>query len=530
MADEQQLINDYDDEIDLKDLLRSMFATVNWVVLALVVVAAGFWSLQILTNYVKPTIHSYTARVNLVFSGVQNGQYPNGSAFSINDIIAPAVLNKVYDQNGLEEFIDRKDFVSAFSVQPYTPDRQLILSKYRDRLEARNLSNAEIQELQDRLSAELAKAASDSAAISFASAEADKIPDEMIRKFMRDVPGEWARHMVENIGVLDFDIEVYSDKVINEELLADIDYLIAFEMLLDRVDLLKENVDKIKEMPNGRVAVDDESGFSVPDLDKAITDIRRYRMGPLINPIRSLGIAKDPDVVQLYFENQLRELNRDRQLLQDRQQNVQDAFANYAKYQEGGPERADTATGGISSGSMIPQFGSEFLDRIVEMTNAGADIDYRQKLNDQQLAVANQLAETDSEIDRINDILASIQDGETAVHPLRESYAEQVEVELPKIVAQLRDYFQISNRIYEKLSREDLGGAGFMFRFADGEVDYSVSRNILSWANLRLFLILCFLTVVIVVPAAMIRNSMRADHGERRASSTDAVETAHSDA
>ena len=37
----------------------------------------------------------------------------------------------------------------------------------------------------------------------------------------------------------------------------------------------------------------------------------------------------------------------------------------------------------------------------------------------------------------------------------------------------------------------------------------SESHNILSPANLRLYLIICFLTIVLVVPAAMIRDAMR---------------------
>ena len=41
-----------------------------------------------------------------------------------------------------------------------------------------------------------------------------------------------------------------------------------------------------------------------------------YAITPLINPIRTLGIAKDADNVNLYFQNELRELARSTNVLE----------------------------------------------------------------------------------------------------------------------------------------------------------------------------------------------------------------------
>lgn len=505
MAEEDQ----YADEIDLKELLRSVFATKNWVIVSLVILTAGYWGFQTAMNFVKPTVHAYSSRVNLVFDGIEDGEYPNETSFSINDIISPAVLNTVYDRNNLNEFIRRKEFVSAFSVAPYAPDRQLILNKYRSRMDTRNLGSTELEELQQRLNDELRQATSDSAVITFSSTEADNIPQQMIEKIMREVPAEWAQHMVDDVGVLRFDAAMYSEKVVEEDLLASADYLIAFEILRSRVSLLKQNVEQIKQMPNGLVVVDEESGFSVPDLDKAISDIQRYRIGPLVNPVRKLGITRRAEVVELYFQNELTELQREKQLLQDKRRNVRRAYTDYASSGVGSRQQDEETSGGFGTGSMIPQFGSDFLDRIVEMTKANDDIAYRQKLNDEQLEISNDLADLDGEIERIEDTLAALRGTNDTSQEVREQYAGQIESELPVIVDQLKRYFQISNRLYDRLSRENLGGAGFIFRYADGQIDYSASRDILNQSNLRLYLILCFLAAVVVVPAVMIRNAMR---------------------
>jgi hypothetical protein len=61
-----------------------------------------------------------------VFDGADDNQYPNGTRFNINDLIAPVILREVYDKNSLQQLITHKAFVSAFSVDPYTPDREFI--------------------------------------------------------------------------------------------------------------------------------------------------------------------------------------------------------------------------------------------------------------------------------------------------------------------------------------------------------------------------------------------------------------------
>ena len=64
----------------------------------------------------RPSHQAATLGVRLLFTGVENGQYPNGMRFSPQDIVATSVLQQVYNQNHLESFIKFDDFKSSFSV------------------------------------------------------------------------------------------------------------------------------------------------------------------------------------------------------------------------------------------------------------------------------------------------------------------------------------------------------------------------------------------------------------------------------
>ena len=87
------------------------------------------------------------------------------------------------------------------------------------------------------------------------------MPEELIQKVLRDVPQEWSRHMINDKGVERHDVTFYSGSVVNEDLVNSLDYLIGFEIVLDRLLLLEQNIDTLKSLPNGRVVVDEVTGY-----------------------------------------------------------------------------------------------------------------------------------------------------------------------------------------------------------------------------------------------------------------------------
>jgi len=504
----QQADSDLKDEVDLQDLLRAVLDTRVWAITALVVVALIYWAVIVVVNLVKPEVYRYESRIEFVFSGVHEQQYPNGSPYSLSDLIAPVVLNTVYEKNKLEDFLDRQVFVGSFTIEPYTPEREFILEKYSNLLGNKSLSPPEIEELQSKLDSELKMSALDSATLVFSSSGSSGIPKEMIKTLLREIPAEWSRHMIDDRGVIRSDKQIYTSKVVDTVMVDRLDYLIMFEVILERLRLLEENIDTIKSMPNGLVVIDNNSGLGLPDLERAAEDMRRYQIGPLLNPIRTLGIAKDVQTVELYFNNELAELSRDSKILTAKKSNVEKAYNNYIQFDMASGSKAGD---GLSTGSIIPQFGAEFLDRIMELTNMGADLEYRQGLNNQLLSLANELADADGERDRIEQLINALKgkQGELVTTSLRSSYEDKLLEELPRLLDQLKTYFDICTRLYLKLSTDQLGSAGELYRHADGEVDIYVSNNVLNFANFRLFFIVCFLALVIVVPISMIRNNLK---------------------
>lgn len=72
-----------------------------------------------------------------------HAQYPNGKPFSFTDIVAPAVLEKVYRVNGLEQTVKFDDFCDLVKVGGIDCERAKIDAEYRAKLNKRNLTSAD---------------------------------------------------------------------------------------------------------------------------------------------------------------------------------------------------------------------------------------------------------------------------------------------------------------------------------------------------------------------------------------------------
>jgi len=496
-----------DDEINLVEFLRQLLATRTHVAIAVLAVTALFWLFVVLVNFASPTVQSSSINVFLTFEGAGNGAYPNGRNFSVNDLISPVVLNGVYDENNVAEYMTRQDFLSGFTATPYAPYTEVIKRKYAMQLENDKQTPADIDRLQQDLSNELNQATSQGATVTFSTSR--NVAPELTSQLLRSVPEVWADHMINKLGVLRFDRKIYSAKAIDQELVKSMDYLISFEFLQDKLALLNQNIAEILVMPNGRLVRDEESGLSAPDLSLAASDLDLYRILPIITPIRKLGIAREPAVVKIYFEHKLLEHERARRLASRRGSNLESAYLQYDTQQ---PTRDQSGvSGGIMQpgGGMIPQIGSEFLDKIVEMTSAGIDTRFRQQLTERQIELANEVSRIEIEIKRVQEILTSLGHSDSGQTELRALYTKRADEEIPLVIDRLSNYFDVSNRLHEQLSHTSLGNTGSLFQFSDGEIEEASTGAILSIPNFRLYLILLFVAGVCVVPLSMSWRALR---------------------
>ncbi len=155
------------------------------------------------------------------------------------------------------------------------------------------------------------------------------------------------------------------------------------DLLRQRGRLIRDNVEQIEARPFGNAARDPATNLSARDVGRLLTDLEDYTLKQLTAPVLSLGIAKNPEVVNLYYRSRLEELQREKQTLASKAQVLEVANKNYQGLVGGGstaPAQPGTNGQFPPSSTVIPQFGDAFLDRIIQLSQKGGDTEFRQKL------------------------------------------------------------------------------------------------------------------------------------------------------
>lgn len=498
----------YDDEIDLGALFLSLWATRVRVLVAILLVSALF-ALYIGMNYFTSfkTVR-YSNVFSLNFEGLSEGKFPNGSRFQISDLLNNTVLSRVHKQNNLgEQGVTLEEFRRALVVQPYAPNVDLIREKYSKRLADKKLDAAKISDIEADLARELKAARSSSLQLIMTLPQSNALPNHVADKVLLDLANVWADQAIFEKGVLKPELPVYSERVFDNKRLESLDYLLAINLVNDSIKLVRENIQELQGQPNAATLLDEESGYTLADLDLAFRNIADYDIRQLVDPIEEMGISRNENMIEVYYERRLAELQQDKAMWQDRARAVRNVLKSYSD------ELADGVSSHAAAGvaTMGPQLGDAFLDRLLEVSRQGDDMEFRQSLTREILKFENKSIDTDQEIMNTQRTLQAIQSqrvngvDSTA---LRQGYIKQVEAELPVLLEQLRDLTRVMNRLYDKQGLLQAGNTGELIAAEGGSYRVSTDK-LLNKLQLKLYAVLMFLTFVLSMFGSLLHDWMR---------------------
>ena len=124
--------NPEEDEIDLKGLVLMVWRIrVVWII-SMVIVSLLFWGWWSIKQMNSLTPLTYHLPIQLNFEGIERGSYPNNSPFNQSELLAPNVIQSVFEQNNLDQYgISLSEFSTQVRVTPYAIEIHLIQEKYR---------------------------------------------------------------------------------------------------------------------------------------------------------------------------------------------------------------------------------------------------------------------------------------------------------------------------------------------------------------------------------------------------------------
>ena len=482
------------------------------VLFALVSVVVVFVAFLITRYFDGNKVVTYRQVFDLTFEGLNDGRFPNGTPFLVSDIINPQVVERVYRENNLAgQGVSLADFHHAVNIEPYAPDYFAILQRYRERLNNRDLEVSEIAALESRMRNELNAATGSSVMLSL-QFPAETLAQGQAEKLLTNITQVWAQRAIEDKGVLKLNLPLYTARIFNEERFRNLDYPVGIELLLKNIDLLQQNISSLKKEPNATSVVDDETGYSLEDLQKAIQDVADYDLRRLADPIKELGLARNPDFVKLFYSSRLQELWLQKYVWEQRAEVTRQVLGSYSGTTGHGRDGSIAATAmanTMTPNALTPLLGDAFLDRLLDLSHQDEDLVYRQELTRQILDYENEVLDVKHAIAEIQITLNTLDH-----KPQNNSdYAREIEAQLPRLLSTLRGYAEVVDRLYETLSRQAVGTVSELIQPQRGSFQ-KIAAQPVTGTDIKTLAALLVLILFGTVFISLIVDSLRTSVGE----------------
>lgn len=499
------------DEIDLRELFAAIWETRVPVVLTVLGFSVLFWIVAIVSGAQQQAVYSWEARIQFTFDGVEDGRYPNGTEFSVNDLLSPVVIRTVFDRNGLSDFgLTLAEFSSGLAIATESPTRAFIVARYQSLLERPDLVRGEIQELEQEFSAALQRASRGQALLTLTLHE-DLFPsdsvvsDELAGKVLMDIPRIWVESLREEGGPFSERITLYGPEVL-DPLFVQSDALLHVDILEEQFRRLWENIDQLDSLPNSGLVRDPETGLRLRDIRAWLSALHRenfknLRHHSLVYAARS---ADSIDEVQ----RRMNEMRQERDLLERRADLSYEAMSVYSGDWNGMGELQDDApedAGPFSRRRDVYYPSEHLLEQLMRIRPGGEDAQFRQELVQQGLSYRLEAAELDMQIAELERLVGSTTN---RTRLSASAMQEELKDDLSGIESRLVGLFETVDRIATEIAAERLDGLQSIVQVISPSTA-SVSAQILTRSNFRRFAIGVVLFALLSMFVTFLFNMLR---------------------
>lgn len=322
---------------------------------------------------IAPPQISYSQKLSFNFPQAEQNQYPNGSQFSITDLLANDILQTVYDANQLDkQAIAFDDFSNSLSIVYFSESEQFIKAKYQGMLSRKNLTSADISSIERDFKSELDSASRKQAQISLTTPFNSPISSRLAKKVIADIPSAWSQKAIQKLGVLSIPnsgLDSVNEEIVKRgSLFQIVDYFAKYVSAIDK------SLKIITSYPGGETLKDPLTGFNVEIIKQNLVYLNQYWILAFDYYIQQHNQANDIDLKSA--ELSLNELNEVKKQYLANAETYKQAYKNYAK--ENANRQSDL--NGKQQSSSDFQLQGDSLQRLIDIGTQNKDSEFRQEL------------------------------------------------------------------------------------------------------------------------------------------------------
>lgn len=318
----------------------------------------------------RPVRQESSLVFQLLFEGVERGQYPTGKRFAPSDIVATKVLQEVYRRNALERFIKFEDFKDALVVTNLNPALERLRREYQGKLQDRRLTPADKKKLEDdyALQAKPLQGGRFTLVLDIQGAFS-RWPETLAGKVLEDTLTVWAEQS-RDLGVFRFDLNTFTENILTEIDPNNDDYPVLLDRLRVTADRIRSNLAELARVPGARLVRVGPRKVSLGELEVQLTDDIKYRLSMIEAPVYTMSFYRNRLLSESYIREQLFRLDRESQSIRSQIAAAKEGLASYSASRAGMTPGADGSAG----------VSDNFIDRMLDLSTRSADVAFRQDL------------------------------------------------------------------------------------------------------------------------------------------------------
>ena len=136
------------------------------------------------------------------------------------------------------------------------------------------------------------------------SVPANKNLDDIVAlKVANDIPAKWADVFINRLGAANLPVEISGEKLVDQNLLNDLDYPLIYDYLNKQFVKLGERIRTIEAIPGASTILSRANGKSISDLRRELETIGEFRLDLGMRPFVDLGLSRESESTSIIYNN-----------------------------------------------------------------------------------------------------------------------------------------------------------------------------------------------------------------------------------
>lgn len=437
------------------------------------------------------------------FTGVVDGQYPNGLAFASSDVAAGPIVDLIYDANNIQEYCAREVFRSGFFVEQRSDQSAFLGAEYQSQLSDARITPVERQRLQAEYEAKREALPVQFRLVFVKPRECAAIPQVVVTKSMTDVLTTWASESETRRGVLNQQAQVLTPASLDVGVSEEGSRLLRADLVRTAISRVISNVDDVAALPGAELIRLGPERFTFLEARNKLTDLLRSRLEPLVITAAQSMVRES----LVWVTEIIAAADRDRDAAEGRADAYRIALGLYSgTAQSAQANRASTLAPNANSSdvqTLSPQIDRTFIDRIVEMSEANST--FRQDLTKSMVEAMVQSVSARERSGYYQRLLQSLRDARGG-----QMTTAELDGRLTQIVDQGKALTKQFNDLYDEFSRVSLRAAAAMYQ-TEKPVTTEVYREFTPRELLMLVVGTFFVTLLLAFGYFIVRDRLNAE-------------------